>query len=136
MNAALRNTLAVIAGFVALAVTKYVALKLGNAVIPPPAGVDLSTMDGFKAAIPLFEAKQWLPAFFEHAMGSMAGGAVAAFVAVSHRMKLALAIGALHMVGGMIAAVMLPFPIWVVVIDIVAMYLPMAWIGGKLGSRT
>jgi hypothetical protein len=135
MNAALRNTVAVIAGFVALAVAKYLAIKLGNAVIPPPAGVDLSTMDGFKAAIPLFEAKQWLPAFFEHAMGSLAGGAVTAFVAVSHRMKLALVIGALHMVGGMAAALLLPFPIWVVVIDIVAMYLPMAWIGGKLGSR-
>ena len=49
------------------------ATKLGNAVIPPPAGVDLSTVDGFKAAIPLYEAKQWLPVFFEHAVGSLAG---------------------------------------------------------------
>jgi hypothetical protein len=135
LNAAIRNTLAVIAGVVALAVTKYLATKLGNAVIPPPAGVDLSTMDGFKAAIPLYETRQWLPAFFEHAMGSMAGGAVAAFVAASHRMTLALGIGALHMVGGLVAALMLPFPIWVVVVDVVGMYLPMAWIGGKLGSR-
>ena len=135
MNAAIRNTLAVIAGFVALAAAKYLATKLGNSVIPPPAGVDLSTMDGFKAAIPLYETRQWLPAFFEHAMGSMAGGAVAAYVAASHRMTLALAIGALHMAGGLVAALMLPFPVWVIVVDLVAMYLPMAWIGGKLGSR-
>ena len=135
MNAAVRNTLAVIAGFVALAVTKYLATKLGNAVIPPPAGMDLSTMDGFKAAIPLYETRQWVPAFFEHAMGSMAGGAVAAFVAASHRMTLALGIGALHMAGGLVAAMMLPFPTWVVVVDLVGMYLPMAWIGGRLGSR-
>lgn len=135
MNAAIRNTLAVIAGFVALALAKYLATKLGNAIIPPPAGVDLSTMDGFKAAIPLFEAKQWLPALFEHAMGSMAGGAVTAYVAASHRMTLALGIGALHMVGGLVAALLLPFPAWVIVVDLVGMYLPMAWIGGKLGSR-
>ena len=135
MNAAIRNTLAVIAGFVALALAKYVAIKLGNAVIPPPAGVDLSTVDGFKAAIPLYEAKQWLPVFFEHAMGSLAGGFVTAYVAASHRMTLALGIGALHMAGGLVAALMLPFPTWVVAIDLVAMYLPMAWIGGKLGSR-
>ena len=136
MNAAVRNTLAFIAGFVALALAKYAATKLGNAVIPPPVGVDLSTMEGFKAAIPLYAATQWLPVFFEHAVGSMVGGAVAALVAVSHRMKLALGIGALHMVGGLVAAMMLPFPIWVVVVDLVAMYLPMAWLGGKLASRT
>ena len=135
MNAALRNTLAVIAGVVALVTAKYVAIKLGNAVIPPPAGVDLSTMDGFKAAIPLYEAKQWLPAFFEHAVGSMAGGAVAALIAASHRMTLAMGIGALHMLGGLVAALMLPFPTWVIVVDLVVMYLPMAWVGGKLGSR-
>jgi hypothetical protein len=66
-------------------------------------------------------------------MGSMAGGAVAARLAASHPMKLALGIGALHMTCGLAAALMLPFPIWVVVVDLVAMYLPMAWIGGKLG---
>lgn len=70
MNAAVRNTLAFLGGFVALAVAKYAATALGNAVIPPPAGVDLSTIEGFKAAIPLYEAKQWIPAFFEHAVGS------------------------------------------------------------------
>ena len=134
MNTAARNTLAFIAGFIALAAAKYVATKAGNAVIPPPAGADLSTIESFKAAIPLYEARHWIPAFFEHAVGSMAGGAVAALVAASHRMRLALGIGALHMVGGIAAALMLPIPIWVTVVDLVAMYLPMAWIGAKLGS--
>lgn len=62
---------------------------------------------GLKAALPLYEAKHWLPAFFEHAVGSLVGGA---------------------------AALMIPFPAWVVAIDFVAMYLPMAWLGGTLGS--
>lgn len=136
MNATTRNTLAFFAGVVALVVAKYVAIKLGNAVIPPPAGTDLSTFEGFKAAIPLYEVRHWIPAFFEHSVGSMAGGAAAAFFAVSHRMRLALGVGALHMLGGIAAAGMLPLPGWVVVVDLAAMYLPMAWIGGKLGSRT
>jgi hypothetical protein len=136
MNPAVRNTMAFLAGFVALAGAKYAATALGNAVIPPPAGVDLSSIEGFTAAIPLFEARQWLPAFFEHAVGSMAGGAATAFLAVSHRMKLALGIGALHMAGGIAAALMLPFPSWVVGIDLVAMYLPMAWLGGKIVGRS
>ena len=134
MNPAVRNTLAFFGGFLALAMAKYGATLLGNAVIPPPTGVDLSTIEGFTAAIPLYEAKHWLPAFFEHAVGSMAGGAAAAVLAASHRMTLALGIGVLHMVGGIAAAVMLPFPAWVVAVDLVVMYLPMAWLGGKLGS--
>lgn len=132
MSATFQNTLAFVGGVVALAVAKYAATLLGNAAIPPPVGVDLSTIEGFTAAIPLYEARHWMPAFFEHAVGSMAGGAAAAFLAVSHRMTLALGIGALHMVGGIAAAAMLPFPAWVVAVDLVAMYLPMAWLGGKL----
>jgi hypothetical protein len=134
MNAAVRNSLAFVGGFVVLALAKQGATALGNAAIPPPAGVDFSTIEGFTAAVPLYEAKQWIPAFFEHAVGSMAGGAAAAFLAVSHRMKLALGIGALHMAGGIAAALALPLPAWVVALDLVAMYLPMAWIGGKLGA--
>lgn len=135
MSAAVRNTLAFLGGFVALGVAKYAATALGNAVIPPPPGVDLSTIEGFTAAVPLYEAKQWIPAFFEHAVGSMAGGAAAAFLAVSRRMTLALGIGALHMAGGVAAALMVPFPAWVVALDLVAMYLPMAWIGGRMGAE-
>ena len=134
MNAVVRNVLAVIAGIVALAAAKYVATALGNWVIPPPAGADLSTIEGFRAAIPLFEAKQWLPAFFEHAVGSLAGGAAAAYVAASHRLKLAVGIGVLHMAGGIAAAMMLPMPTWVVATDFFVMYVPMAWFGGTLAA--
>lgn len=134
MTPAVRNTLAFLGGVLVLAVAKYGATILGSAVIPPPPGVDLSTVEGFTAAIPLYEARHWLPAFFEHAVGSMAGGAAAAALAVSHRMRLALVIGALHMAGGVAAAMMLPFPTWVVAVDLVAMYLPMAWVGGRLAD--
>jgi len=134
LSVTVRNTLAFLAGVVALAVAKSAGISLGNAVIPPPPGVDLSTIDGFRAAIPLFEAKQWLPAFFEHSAGSMAGGIVAAGLAASHRMKLALGVGTLHILGGIAAALMLPLPTWVVIVDLVAMYFPMAWLGGTLGT--
>ena len=72
----------------------------------------------------------------EHVETLVIGGGVAAIVAASHRMKLALGIGALHMIGGIAAVLMLPIPIWVSVVDLVAMYLPMAWIGGLLGSQS
>jgi hypothetical protein len=135
MNTTLRNVLAFIAGVIALGLGKYVATTLGNAVIPPPAGVDISSLDSFKASLPLFEARHWIPAFFEHAVGSLLGGFVAARLAASHTMKLALGVGAFHMLGGIAAAALLPFPVWVVALDLTVMYLPMAWLGGRFGSR-
>lgn len=40
------------------------------------------------------------------------------------------------MIGGIAAAFMIPAPAWFVVLDLAVAYLPMAWIGGKLGDRT
>jgi hypothetical protein len=135
VNPTLRNVLAFIAGLIALGLGKYLATALGSAIIPPPAGADLSSLDSFKTSIALFEAKHWIPAFFEHAAGSLIGGLVAAWLAASHKMKFALGVGAVHLLGGIAAAAMLPFPTWVVALDLTVMYLPMAWLGGKLGSR-
>ena len=130
-----RNIIAVVAGVAALMAGKWVATKLGLALIPPPAGSDLTTPEGFQAAIPLFELKNWITPFFEHAVGSFAGGFVAALVAGSHKMKFGIAIGALHMLGAIVAVAMLPIPIWFSALDLTIAYLPMAWIGAKLASR-
>jgi hypothetical protein len=40
------------------------------------------------------------------------------------------------MLGGITNAFLLPAPIWFIALDIVLAYLPMAWLGGKLGTKT
>ncbi|MBK8149062.1 MAG: hypothetical protein IPK58_12850 [Acidobacteria bacterium] len=136
MKNVVRNVIAFIAGLIALMIAKYVVTKIGGALIPPPAGVDLSTLEGFKAAMPLFETKHWVTPFMEHSAGSLAGGLVAALIAGSHKMKLALGMGALHLIGGITAAAMLPVPVWFSAPDLIVAYIPMAWIGGNLGDRS
>jgi hypothetical protein len=132
----IRNILAFVAGVIALAIVKTLVIKVGGALIPSPPGVDLSTVEGFKAALPLFEVKHWVTPFLEHSLGSMAGAAVAALIAANHKMKLALGIGFLHLLGGIAATALLPFPTWVIVVDLTFAYIPMAWIGGKMGAGT
>ncbi len=136
MKSIFRNVLAFIAGLIALAVVKMAVTKVGNLVIPPPAGIDLSTIEGWTAAMPLFEAKHWLTPFLEHSLGSFFGGLTVALLAATQKVKLAIAIGVLHLIGGIVAAAMLPVPIWFTALDLVVAYVPTAWIGGKLGSRS
>jgi hypothetical protein len=49
-------------------------------------------------------------------------------------MTLALAVGGLHLMGGIAAAFMIPAPVWFVVLDLTLAYLPMAWLGGRLAG--
>lgn len=127
-----RNIIAVIAGILAGGVVNMGIITLGPMVIPSPPGADMSTMEGVAAAMPLMEAKHFLVPFLAHALGSFVGALVAALIAVSHKMGIALGIGAFTMLGGIIAALMIPAPLWFEAVDLIFAYIPTAWIAGKL----
>lgn len=134
MNNLLRNILAFVAGVIAMMFVKWAVTAIGGMVVAPPPGADMTTMEGLRAAMSRFGPQHFLFPFLEHALGSVAGAAVAAFIAGSHKMKIALGVGALHLAGGIAAAFLLPAPIWFVALDLIVAYLPMAWIGGKIGD--
>jgi len=127
-----RNTLAVIAGFaVGSAVNMSLILVSGN-VIPPPAGADISTLEGLRASIHLFEPRHFVFPFLAHALGTLAGAWVAATIAASARFGMALLVGCLFLAGGIANTMMIPAPMWFHALDILAAYIPMAWLGAKL----
>jgi hypothetical protein len=130
----LRNILAIIAGIVVGGLVNLGIVMLGYKLIPLPPGVDTSTMEGLKAAMPLFEAKHFIMPFAAHAIGTLVGALIAALIAVSHKMKFALAVGVWFILGGIAACLMIPAPTWFVALDLIVAYFPMAWLGGKLGS--
>ena len=43
-----------------------------------------------------------------------------------------MGLGIFHLLGGIAAAVMIPAPLWFIVVDLVLAYIPMAWLGAKL----
>lgn len=129
-----RNILAVIIGILAGGVVNMGIITLGPMVIPSPPGVDMSTMEGIAAAMPLMEAKHFLVPFLAHALGSFVGALVAALIAVSHKMGIALGIGAFTMLGGIYMAYILPAPLWFEAVDLIFAYIPTAWIAGKLAT--
>ena len=131
----LRNILAVIFGLVVGSVVNMSLVMLGPAIIPPPPGVDLTTAEGLAKGMPLLEAKHFVFPFLAHALGTLAGALVAFLVAGSRGAVFAFAVGGFFLAGGIAAAFMIPAPAWFIGLDLLAAYIPMAWLGTVIGRR-
>lgn len=136
MNPILRNILAVVAGVVLGGLVNAGLINFSPSIVPLPEGVDPNDIESIKANIHLYEFKHFLMPFLAHALGTLVGAFVAAKLAVSHQMKFALGIGAFFLLGGIMAISMIPGPTWFAVMDLALAYLPMGWLGGKLGGAS
>lgn len=134
MNPIVRNVLAVLAGAIVGSVVNMSLIMISTSIIPAPVGTDVTTPEGLKAALPLFEPKHFLFPFLAHAVGTLVGAVVAALIAGSNKFRIALVIGFLFLIGGITNAIMLPAPMWFIAVDLILAYIPMAWIGGKIGA--
>ena len=131
----IRNILAIIVGIVIGGAVNMSLVMLGPLVIPPPAGVDVTNTQSLIASIHLFEVRHFVFPFLAHALGTLVGVLTAFLVAGSHQSIFAYIVGAFSLAGGIAASVMIPAPIWFIVLDLVVAYLPMAWIGTVIGRR-
>jgi hypothetical protein len=135
VNSIVRNILAVIAGIVIGSFVNMGIIMVSGSIIRPPDGADITTTEGLKASMHLFEPKHFIFPFLAHALGTLAGAYIAALIAASHKMKFALAVGAFFLAGGIASVFMLPSPAWYNVIDLVGAYIPMSYLGGKLAVK-
>ena len=124
----IRNILSVIAGIaIGSAVNMFIVLISGK-FIPPPAGADVTTIEGLKASLHLFQPQHFLFPFLAHAVGTLAGALIAVKLTVGSRLRAAIIISLVFLAGGISNAVMLPAPLWFIVVDLVGAYLPMAYL--------
>jgi hypothetical protein len=131
----LRNLLAVVAGVIVGGVVNSGLIAAAPHVIPPPAGVDMTTAEGLQAGIALLEPRHFVFPFLAHALGTLTGAVVAARGGISHHTRLALIVGVVFLAGGIAAATMIPAPWWFIALDLIAAYIPMAWLGHRLVRR-
>ena len=135
MNPILKNILAVVTGVVIGGALNMGIIMISGAVIPPPGGADLTTMEGLKASMHLMQPKHFIMPFLAHALGTLAGAFLAAAIASGHKMKFALGIGAWFLLGGIMNIIMLPSPVWFTIADLATAYIPMAFIAGLLAIK-
>ncbi len=136
MNPVLRNILAVIVGTIIGSIVNGTLIAVSGNVIPPPEGADVTTVEGLKAAIHLFEAKHFIFPFLAHALGTLVGALIASKIAVGNKLRTAMIVGVLFLIGGISNCFMLPAPFWFMAVDVLFAYIPMAYLGWKLsGSK-
>jgi hypothetical protein len=135
MNPIIRNILAVVAGIIIGSIVNMAIITVSGSIIPPPEGADLTTLEGLKASFHLMEPKHFIFPFLAHALGTLVGAYLATVIAATHKLKFALTIGIVFLVGGIINIFMLPSPIWFTLLDLGFAYIPMGYIGWKLVSK-
>jgi hypothetical protein len=135
MHPILKNILAIIAGLVIGSLVNGALIAVSGKIIPPPNGADVTTMEGLKASLHLFEPKHFVFPFLAHALGTLVGAFVTAMIAANNKMKFAIVIGVLFFIAGLINVFMLPAPMWFNVVDLALAYLPMAYFGGKWATQ-
>jgi uncharacterized membrane protein HdeD (DUF308 family) len=135
MNPTLRNILAVIASVLLGGVLNMGIIMISSSIIPPPEGADVTTMEGLKESMHLFEPKHFVMPFLAHALGTLLAAFLAASFVTKHKMRFAIGIGIWFLIGGVANIFSLPSPTWFTILDLVGAYIPMAYIGGSLALR-
>ncbi|MES2886262.1 MAG: hypothetical protein V4709_15775 [Pseudomonadota bacterium] len=131
----LRNVLAVVLGLAIGGGVNMALITLSPSLIPPPAGVDVSNAQSLSAAMHLFEPRHFIMPFLAHALGTLAGAFAAYLIAANYKTHLAWVIAAFFLCGGVAASFMIPAPAWFIALDLLAAYLPMAWLVTRMGKR-
>ena len=126
----LRLLLAIVAGLIAGSAVNMALVMAGGHIVAPPAGADMTTAEGIRAALPQLAPRHFLFPFLAHALGTLAGAFVAAKLASRYKPAAgALVVGVFFLAGGILAARMIPAPGWFIATDLACAYLPFAWLG-------
>jgi hypothetical protein len=131
----LRNVLAIVAGIAIGGGVNLALIALSPLLISPPAGVDMNDVESMRRGIDLFEPRHFVMPFLAHALGTLDGALAAYLIAATRKALLAYVIGAVFLCGGLAASFMIPAPTWFIALDLLAAYLPMAWLGIRIGTR-
>ena len=135
MKPIIKNILAVLAGAIVGSALNMGIIMISGSIIPPPDGADVTTTEGLKEAILLFQPRHFIFPFLAHALGTFVGAFLAAIIAANRKMLFALVIGGFFLAGGIANILMLTSPVWFTIVDLVGAYIPMAFIAGKLVQK-
>ncbi len=130
----LRSVLVVFAGLVAGMFMVTAIESLIPMVYPLPAAIDPKDPEALRAAMAGMPAGVFLMLMAAWAFGSLTGGLLTARLATHAPLRHALAVGVIQTAGAVANFVMLPHPTWVIAAGL-AVFVPMALLGGALGRR-
>ena len=131
----MKSILLSILGLLLGALTNGILVQIGSSLVEAPLGLDLSTEEGLAKAMPLMDYKHFIFPFLAHALGTLVGAYFVSKMRVNRTLINAMAIGFAFLAGGVMMVIILPAtPLWFILLDLIFAYLPMAYLGYKLGQ--
>jgi len=135
MNSTIKNILFVILALIIGGIVNSGIIFLGPNLIPAPEGVNPNDMASIKANADLYSAKHFIVPFLAHALGTLVGAFAISKLAVSRHKTLALIVGGVFFLGGLMMAIGLPEFWKFSIIDLILAYFPMAILGWTLAGK-
>jgi len=130
----LRNGLALVAGLVVGMMVNMGLVILNTSVLfPMPAGSSMENPEQMNAYIATLPVAAFLVVLAAHLGQAFVGGWVAARLAASAPMLLAMIVGVLSLIGGIFNALSLELPAWMWIE--MPLYLVVAWTAGRIAVR-
>lgn len=131
----MKSILLAVLGLFIGAFSNGLIVQMGTLLISAPKGFDLATEEGLAKAMPLMGVEHFVFPFLAHAIGTFIGAYFVTRVRVDKPLIYSLAIGFAFLAGGVMMVVMLPHtPLWFILLDLLVAYIPMAYLGYRLGS--
>ena len=128
-----KSILAIITGIIVGSITNASIIFICNAIFGIPEGMVLWDEKSVIAHADKLTTANYIGTFLAHQLGTLVGALVAAKIAPFRKMIFSLFIGAWFLAGGIYAVSLIPAPMWFILADII-LYIPIAFIGGKLGG--
>lgn len=123
-----RNIGAGIAGVIIAMLSVWLVQKIGHAVYPMPAGMDLNDMEAMKAYVAELPIGALLFVIASYFIGTTAGTCAACAIGTLLPRIYALLIGCLMLVATTMNVMMIPHPTWFIVGAVIAIVVG-AWLG-------
>ncbi len=133
MKPIVRNIIAVVLGLIVGNVVNMGLVQVGYAVFTPD--IDVNDMKELAKFMEDADMKYFIFPFIAHALGTLSGAFTAALFSKNRKMGVALIIGGLFFLGGIMVAYLIPAPMWFIGMDLVVAYIPMALLGGYLAKN-
>lgn len=134
MNKTLRNIIAVIVGWLIGSIVNMSIINLGHSLLPID-GIDMSNMEEISNAYSSLDIEYFFTPFLAHALGTLVGSIIATLIAVGNKKLIALIVGGIFLVGGIMVSFMINSPVWFTIFDLLFAYIPMALLGYSIGLK-
>ncbi len=130
-----KRVMAVLLGLAVGSATVWLVQRSGQLLYAPPPPVDPDDVEAMRRMLAGLPPMAFAVMLLAWAVGALAGGYVAARLAPADKAGHALVVGALQLAAGSATVLMIPgHPVWFVAIGLL-LFLPMAWLGGRLATR-